>query len=231
MTVGLLTAGSIAKAQSCPAGDVYCEPSASNPSASCMPAGSVCCPGAGYSCPSGSTCGGSCGTNCCSSGGSGNSGGNSGDSLRKIAGEGQDIPLGQWDNFTVEVVDGNGSPVSGVEVAWQEPGEDPRSWIGTTDGNGRSSATNFVSNTAGSYTETAALVAPSYTGGTGFVSGSVPTVGTPVTFDFTQDLGGTSGASHGCSTAPGEALDVEGFAFLAVGLLIVRRRAKSASCR
>jgi hypothetical protein len=109
--------------------------------------------------------------------------------LETVSGNDQEIAVGSYANFTVEVVNcTTGAAVSGMNVMFQEPGEDTRGYIATTDSTGQASATNFVSSSAGTYTETASIVSSDWTGGTGFVSSasSVPLTGTSVTFTFYQ---------------------------------------------
>ena len=109
-------------------------------------------------------------------------------SLQKVSGEGQSFPRGQYGTFVVRVLDGNGQPVVGALVAWQEPGQDARTYVGMSDTNGQSSASQFNASRAGSFQETAALVdTSSWSGGTGFTSSSVPTAGPVVSFSFYQN--------------------------------------------
>jgi hypothetical protein len=106
----------------------------------------------------------------------------------EYCGNNQEIPVGSWDNFFVVAEDCTGAPIGGVNVLFQEPGEDSQGYIRTTDANGLASATNFVSSAAGSYQETVGIVASSWSGGTGFVTASsVPiAAGSTLTFHFTQ---------------------------------------------
>jgi hypothetical protein len=108
--------------------------------------------------------------------------------LVMVCGNDQSIPVGSYANFFVKAVDCEGTAMSGVNVLFQEPGQDTEGFVRTTDVDGLASATNFTSSAAGSYTETAAVVASTWAGTPGFVAASsAPVVaGTTVTFQFSQ---------------------------------------------
>jgi len=80
----------------------------------------------------------------------------------------------------------DGKPVAGVRVAWTTPALGAKTYIGTTDAQGVSSATQlYTSSTPGKFTEVAAIVPSSWSGGQ-WSDGPVPTEGAPVVFHYEQ---------------------------------------------
>jgi hypothetical protein len=111
-----------------------------------------------------------------------------GRTLQKISGDGQTLARGQYGTFVVRVLDESGQPVVGALVAWREPAQDARTYVGMSDTSGQSSATQLNASSPGSFQETAALVdASSWSGGAGFASTFVPTTGPVVSFSFFQN--------------------------------------------
>ena len=79
--------------------------------------------------------------------------------LKKEDGDGQLIPVGGWKNFAVKVVNGRGEPLMGEKIAWQTPECGLQVYVGETDKDGISSATNMCNTlSAGIHTQTAVLV-------------------------------------------------------------------------
>jgi hypothetical protein len=106
-------------------------------------------------------------------------------SIEKVSGDNQVIALNGWKNFSVRVVDQNHRPVEGARVAWRTPDMGSYTYVGTTDSNGVSTATNlYSSSAAGTHQQTADLVdvkTPS-----GFTEwGNLRPTGKSVTFQFT----------------------------------------------
>lgn len=105
--------------------------------------------------------------------------------ISKLSGDNAAIPAGKFSNFAVRVTDANGKPIEGAKVAWQTDG---RSYIyvGVTDKDGVSSATNMFSFPKdGTHEQTAVIVARSTT--TGFIQENEieGRIGQPVKFTFT----------------------------------------------
>ena len=79
--------------------------------------------------------------------------------LEKISGDRQVIPLGGWKSFSVKVVDEAGRPVVGAKVAWQTPAGGSLIYVGETNQDGVTSATQlYTFGSAGIYTQLALLV-------------------------------------------------------------------------
>jgi len=76
--------------------------------------------------------------------------------IEKVSGDGQIIPTGAWQNFSVRVTIG-GRPVEGAKVAWTTPSGD-LSYVGVTAANGMTGATNLYSGATGDYEQVAAIV-------------------------------------------------------------------------
>ena len=107
--------------------------------------------------------------------------------LEIVVGEGMQIPVGEWRNFQVRVVDvATGAPVPGARVAWQTPALGSRIYVGVTDGAGVTSATQlYTSGAPGSFEQTATLVSPAYTGGE-WSDLPIALLGTPLRIHYTQ---------------------------------------------
>jgi S1-C subfamily serine protease len=121
--------------------------------------------------------------------------------LEKVEGDGQVIPAGEWKNFIVKVVDARRQPVVGAKVAWQTPECGLNVYVGETDKDGITSATNMCSTlSAGTHTQTATLVQKETPKGFTQVD-RVVTVGQPVIFTFQFFvLGGTNATPSSLNT-------------------------------
>jgi len=79
--------------------------------------------------------------------------------LQKISGDDQVIPFGHWQNFAARVTDSQGRPVAGAKIAWQMPDIGTYTYVGATDSNGISTATNmYTFSTPVTYTQIAIIV-------------------------------------------------------------------------
>lgn len=97
------------------------------------------------------------------------------------------IPLGEYRSFKVVAADATGSAVGGKKVMWTTPAGGSKAYIGVTNNNGVSGATNLYSfTTSGLYEQDAKLVRDDSP--VGFVndSRSVSAVGPSVKFTFFQ---------------------------------------------
>lgn len=77
----------------------------------------------------------------------------------KTSVDNQVIVLGGWKNFVLQVMDQNRRPVRGVRVAWRTPDMGSYTFVGVTDANGASAATNlYTVSTPGVHQQTADVV-------------------------------------------------------------------------
>jgi len=68
--------------------------------------------------------------------------------IEKVSGDNQVIPLRHWGNFAVRVLDGTNRPVVGAKVAWQMSVLGTFTYVGATDDEGISTATNIYTSFA-----------------------------------------------------------------------------------
>jgi hypothetical protein len=112
--------------------------------------------------------------------------------LEKVTSDLIIIPLSEYAdphrgyrNFAVRVVDKNGQPVPGAKVVWQTPDGGERVYVGTTDQQGITTATNIYKfDVAGTYRQTARIVTSDMPTGFGEHGKYLATIGEPITFTF-----------------------------------------------
>jgi hypothetical protein len=104
--------------------------------------------------------------------------------LEKVADNGQAVPAGGYRNFAVRAVTSSGKPAVAAKVGWRTDGCGRRAFVGETDGNGISSATNMCALSSGTYRQEAVLVDASTPSG---FTEAVTAQGTPVTFIFVAE--------------------------------------------
>ena len=109
--------------------------------------------------------------------------------LEKFEGDGVQLPRprgSSWPQpFAVRVTDGNGEPVANVHIAWSDPQLGPRTHILTTGADGLSRAPQICPSPPRSgLRQIAQLIA--VWNGPSVTDQSIPTVGEPVAFTFTQ---------------------------------------------
>lgn len=111
---------------------------------------------------------------------------NSALTIEKLSGDQQTIPLGGWKNFSVKIMNSKGQPIAGVKVAWQTPAGGSNLYVGETDSNGISSATNlYTFPNAGTYVQLATIVEKNIQTGFANIEKISPT-GLTVTFIYHQ---------------------------------------------
>lgn len=104
--------------------------------------------------------------------------------INKVSGDNMIIPAREFKNFAVRVTDANGQPLVGAKVAWQTDSK-PYTYVGITDADGISTATNMYSfSESGTHTQTAVIVTRDTQ--TNFIQDKdiVAKIGKPVTFTF-----------------------------------------------
>lgn len=112
--------------------------------------------------------------------------------LEKVSNDLIIIPLSEYAdphrgyrNFAVRVIDKNGQPVPGAKVVWQTPDGGERVYVGTTDQQGITTATNIYKfNVGGTYRQTARIVTSDMPTGFSDHGKYLATIGEPVTFTF-----------------------------------------------